>query len=49
MCLCFLSMVEKWGTGLMMTQGTYTVFADAYTARPESKKIICLEATVTFA
>ncbi|KAG0649358.1 Phosphatidylglycerol phosphatidylinositol transfer [Hyphodiscus hymeniophilus] len=29
--------------------GTYTVFADAYTARPESKKIICLEATVTFA
>jgi len=28
--------------------GTYTVFADAYTARPESKKIICLEATVTF-
>ena len=31
-----------------MCQGTYTVFADAYTARPESKKIICLEATVTF-
>lgn len=28
--------------------GTYTVLADAYTARPESKKIICLEATVTF-
>ncbi|KAG9241509.1 putative Phosphatidylglycerol/phosphatidylinositol transfer protein [Calycina marina] len=28
--------------------GTYTVFADAYTARPESKKIICLEATVAF-
>jgi len=29
--------------------GTYTVFADVYTARPESKKIICLEATVPFA
>ncbi|KAH8590429.1 putative Phosphatidylglycerol/phosphatidylinositol transfer protein [Bisporella sp. PMI_857] len=28
--------------------GTYTVFADAYTKRPESKKILCLEATVTF-
>ena len=34
---------------LMIVKGTYTVFADAYTARPESKKIICLEATVTFA
>ncbi|KIN08261.1 hypothetical protein OIDMADRAFT_16571 [Oidiodendron maius Zn] len=28
--------------------GTYTVSADAYTARPESKKLTCLEATVTF-
>jgi len=28
--------------------GKYTVLADAYTARPESKKIICLEAEVIF-
>ena len=34
---------------IIIAKGTYTVFADAYTARPESKKIICLEATVTFA
>ena len=31
---------------LLGFQGTYTVFADAYTA--EKKKIVCLEATVTF-
>lgn len=32
----------------IIKQGTYTVSADAYTARPESKKLTCLEATVSF-